>query len=150
VRAVDTNVLIYAEILSSLYHRRARQLLKELAEGALPWALPWPCIYEFLRVVTHPAVYHPPVPMAVALADLRKILASPALALLTETAEHFEIVESMIPQSGVTGNLVHDAHIAALCIEHGVTELLTGDRDFARFQGLRITNPFDGVSTQAP
>jgi uncharacterized protein len=144
VRAIDTNVLVYAEVVSSLHHRPARELLVSLAEGGQPWALPWPCAYEFLRVVTHPRVYHPPVPVGVALADLLAILRSPTLVLLSETPRHAAVMAAAIGEAGVTGNLLHDAHIAALCLEHGVTELLTGDRDFARFPGLRVSNPFAG------
>ncbi len=114
----------------------------ELAEGALPWAIPWPCIYEFLRIVTHPRVYHPPVPLSVALHDLRSILDSPTLLLLHETPNHPDVMMRVLEESGVTGNLVHDAHIAALCLEHGISELITGDRDFARFAALAVVNPF--------
>lgn len=142
--AVDTNVLVYAEIVNSPHHRKAREILGQLAQGNLPWALPWPCVYEFLRVVTHPRVYHPPAPMEVALADLRVILTSPSLVLLSETPRHAEVMESVIAASGATANLVHDAHIAALCLEHGVSGILTGDRDFSRFSGLQIVNPFVG------
>lgn len=144
MQAVDTNVLVYAEIASSRYHREARGILERLAQGAAPWAIAWPCIYEFLRVVTHPRVYHPPVPLGVALADLRAITASPSLVLLSETSRHTVLMEDILKASGATGNLIHDAHITALCVEHGVSELITGDRDFARFQGLRILNPFAG------
>ena len=142
MRAIDTNVLIFAEIRSSAHHRAAHDLLQELAEGSLPWAIPWPCVYEFLRVVTHPKVYHPPLPLPLALADLGRILASPTLVLLAETSRHTEAMKSVLTHSGATANLVHDAHIAALCLEHGVSELLTGDQDFARFRDLRTTNPF--------
>lgn len=142
MRAVDTNVLVYAEMVASRHHRRARQVLKELAEGELPWALPWPCVYEFLRVVTHRRVYHPPTPLATALADLGAILASPSLVMLSETPRHAEVMETVVRKAGATGNLLHDAHIAALCLEHGVHELITGDRDFARFADLAIINPF--------
>ncbi|OGQ84074.1 MAG: hypothetical protein A3F90_14895 [Deltaproteobacteria bacterium RIFCSPLOWO2_12_FULL_60_19] len=142
MRAVDTNILVYAEIASSRHNQRARELLRELAEGSLPWAIPWPCIYEFLRVVTHPRVFHPPAPLEIALGDLKAVLDSPSLLLLTETPRHFKIMETILRDSGVTGNLIHDAHIAALCVEHGVTELLTGDRDFSRFRGLKIIDPF--------
>ena len=142
MRALDTNILVFAEIRSSAHHQAARAILEEVAEGPAPWALPWPCIYEFLRVITHPHVYHPPVPVARALADLRQILDSPSLLLLAETERHSEILEQVVQASGVTGNLMHDAHIAALCLEHGVSELVTGDRDFHRFPGLRIRNPF--------
>lgn len=142
MKAIDTNVLVYAEIVSSPRHKKARTLVTQLAEGALPWAIPWPCIYEFLRVATHPRVFHPPVPLQLVLSDLEAILASPSLVLLSETPRHFEVMEAVVKTSGVTGNLIHDAHIAALCLEHGVTELLTGDRDFARFPGLNISDPF--------
>jgi len=141
VQAVDTNVLVYSEILSSPHHRAARSVLTTLAEGVVPWAIPWPCIYEFLRVVTHLRVFSPPVPIDVALDDLDQILASPTLVVLSETESHSEIMKMVLKDAAITGNLVHDAHIAALCIEHGVSELITGDRDFARFS-IRVVNPF--------
>jgi toxin-antitoxin system PIN domain toxin len=141
VKAVDTNILVYARIAASPHHARARLLLGELAEGSVAWAIAWPCIYEFLRIVTHTRVYHPPLTTAAALESVRNLLDSPSLMLLSETSMHFAILEQVVQQSGVTGNLMHDAHIVALCLEHGATELLTGDRDFARFSGLRITNP---------
>lgn len=142
MQAIDTNVLIYAEITSSQYHRQARQVLTNLAEGVAPWALPWPCVYEFLRVVTHPRVFHPPVPLEIALTDLRAITASPSLLLLSETERHAELMTSIVKEAGVKGNLIHDAQIAALCLEHGVTELISADHDFLRFKSLKIVNPF--------
>jgi len=142
MRALDTNVLVHAEIVTGPHHATARDLLQRLAEGPAPWAIPWPCVYEFLRIVTHPRVFHPPMPIAAALADLRAILRSPSLLLLAETERHAEVMSSIVEPSGATGNLIHDAHIAALCVEHGVSELVTGDRDFARFPGVRTVNPF--------
>lgn len=142
MRAVDTNVLVYSEIVSSPRHQAARSLLTELAEGARTWAIPWPCIYEFLRIVTHPRIYHPPMPLSVALSDLQQLLRSPSLVLLHEGPRHAELMQQVLSSSNATGNLVHDAHIATLCLEHGVSELLTGDRDFARFNGLIVTDPF--------
>lgn len=142
MRAVDTNVLIFAEITSSPQHARARAVLRELSEGAAAWAIPWPCAYEFLRVVTHPRVFHPAVPLDRALRDLHAVLRSPSLILLAETPRHPEVLQTVVEESGATGNLIHDAHIAALCLEHGVTELFTGDRDFRRFTGLTLRDPF--------
>lgn len=142
MQAVDTNILIYAEITSNSHHGQARQVLTELAEGAVPWALPWPCVYEFLRVVTHPRVFHPPVPLEIALTDLKAIMDSPSVLLLSETDRHVELMASIVKESGATGNLIHDAHIASLCLEHGVTELISADRDFLRFKSLKIVNPF--------
>jgi len=116
--------------------------LTQLAEGTSPWAIPWPCIYEFLRVVTHPRVYHPPMPLALALQEVSRLLASPTLLLLHETPNHPQVMQEVLRLAGVSGNLIHDAHIAALCLEHGVDELITGDRDFSRFPFLRVLNPF--------
>ena len=140
--AIDTNILVFAEITTSPQHGRAHAVLRELAEGAVAWAIPWPCVYEFLRVVTHPRVFHPPSPAENVLADLAQILCSPSLHLLNETAAHAELMAALVLDTGVTGNLIHDAHIAALCLEHGVRELITGDRDFSRFATLRTANPF--------
>jgi predicted nucleic acid-binding protein len=81
------------------------------------------------------------MPVAGALSELRSLLESPSLVLLSETARHPEVMDALLRQSGVAGNLVHDAHIAALCLEHGVNELVTADRDFLRFGGLRVFNP---------
>ena len=142
MQAIDTNILIYAEVESSPRHRPALAILHRLAEGALPWAIPWPCVYEYLRVVTHPRVFHPPVPLNIALEDLKQVLASPSLFLLAETGRHASVLEQVLRQAGATGNLIHDAHIVTLCLEHGVAELITGDRDLSRFEGLKIINPF--------
>lgn len=142
MRAVDTNVLVFAEIRSSPHHETAKKVLADLVEGSAPWALPWPCAYEFLRVVTHPRVFHPPVPPERALGDLRRILGSPSLFLLAETDRHAEILAETVEAAGARGNLIHDAHIAALCVEHGVSRLVTGDRDFLRFSGFEVENPF--------
>src|SRR5271157_2327391 len=109
MQAIDTNILIHAEVESSKRHDPALKILQGLAEGALPWAIPWPCIYEFLRVVTHPRVFHPPVPLNIALEDLRKVLASPSLLLLAETARHTPLLDQVLSQAGATGNLIHDA-----------------------------------------
>ena len=144
MQAIDTNVLVFAEITSSPHHEDARAILKDLAEGTRPWAIPWPCVYEFLRVVTHPRVFHPPMPLDRALEDLERILNSPSLRLLQETPRHMQVMEEVMRESKATGNLVHDAHIAALCLEHGVSELLTGDRDFGRFPSLKKVDPFGG------
>ncbi len=142
MQAVDTNVLVYAVMASTDQHRRAAERLRDLAEGPAPWAIPWPCVYEFLRIVTHPRVFHPPMPSSDALDAIEAVLRSPSLVLLSETERHAEVMASVLRQSRAAGNLVHDAHIAALCLEHGVRELLSGDRDFSRFSGLRVLNPF--------
>lgn len=146
MQAIDTNILIHAEVASSPRHRAALDIIHTLAEGALPWAIPWPCVYEFLRVVTHPRVFHPPVPLNIALEDLKQVLASPSLFLLAETGRHASLLEQVIRQAEAKGNLIHDAHIVTLCLEHGVSEIISGDRDLSRFEGLKIINPFAGAN----
>lgn len=140
--ALDTNILVYARRQEMPHHEAAAALLLGLAEGSRPWAIPWPCVYEFLRVVTHPRVFAPPTDTQVALADLESLLASPTLSLLGQGPSHFGHLRRQAARGAAKGNMIHDAHIAALAIEHGVTELLTCDRDFARFDGLPIRNPF--------
>lgn len=140
--ALDTNILVYARRAELPFHRQARQLLEELAEGDGAWALPWPCVYEFLRVVTHPRVFDPPTDLEAALLDVESLIQSPSLILLGEGATHPTAMRQALTTGRATGNLVHDAHIAALVSEHGVRELWTADRDFSRFPGLRVRFPF--------
>ena len=139
--AVDTNILVYSENRSAPLHHPARALLRQLAEGQQPWAIPWPCAYEFLRVITHPRALKPPIPLGLALDELRRHLESPSLRVVSETARHFEVMNQLLRDSQAIGNTVFDAHIAAICVENGVDEILTADRDFSRFP-LKSTNPF--------
>jgi uncharacterized protein len=142
VIALDTNILVYARRMESAHHLRARQIVTRLAEGDEAWAIPWPCVYEFLRVVTHPRIFDPPTDLDRAIGDLDSLLASPSLTLLGEGPAHLEHLRRAVLTGRATGNLVHDAHIAALMLDHGVRELWTTDRDFTRFAGLRLRNPF--------
>jgi uncharacterized protein len=137
--AVDTNILVYAHRADSGWHEAARAALEELAEGA--WAIPWPCIHEFLAIVTHPRVFDPPTPQATALDAVSAWLESPTLALLSEGPGYWEMLCELVSTSRVAGPRVHDARIAALCAFHGVRELWSADRDFSRFPSLRVRNP---------
>jgi len=141
--ALDTNILVYARRRESVHHTAAKKLLAGLAEGDEPWALPWPCVYEFLRVVTHPRVFDPPTAIDAALDGVESLFASPSVVLLGEGPGHAAHMVRAIESGAARGNLAHDAHIAALAMEHGVQELWTTDRDFARFPGLAIRNPFE-------
>jgi toxin-antitoxin system PIN domain toxin len=142
MRALDTNILVYAHRQEPPEHAVAQKVLAELATGAQPWVLPWPCIYEFLRVVTHPRVFHPPTPGQDAWGAIDLLLDSPSVVAISEGERHRAILTDLLQDSTVTGNLLHDAHIAALLIEHGVEEILTADEDFRRFPKLKVTNPF--------
>ncbi len=139
--AVDTNLLVYAHRADSEWHDRASICLRELGEGAAPWAIPWPCVHEFLAIVTHPRVFSTPTPLDRALDQVDAWLESPSLVLLAESDEAWPYLRELLVQSRVTGPKVHDARIAALCIVHAVRELWTADRDFGRFPALAARNP---------
>ncbi len=139
--AVDTNILVYSHREDSPWHEAASRRLKELAEGRSRWALPWPCIHEFLAIVTHPRIYTPPTPLEKAMDQVEAWLESPSLALLAESADHWPLLRSILEGGRASGPEVHDARVAALCREHGVSELWTADRDFGRFPGIAIRNP---------
>lgn len=138
MRAVDTNVLVYAFFADSPFHDRARPVIAELAESPAAWAIPWPCIHEFLAVTTNPKIFPDAGLPDRARAQVSAWLASPSLQLLTETPAHWATLRELLTTSRVAGPAVHDTRIAALCLSHGVTELLTLDRDFSRFPALKV------------
>ena len=139
--AVDTNILVYAHREDAEWHAKASQRVKRLAEGRAAWAIPWPCVHEFLAIVTHPRVFLPPTPLARAIEQVEAWLESPSLVLLAEGPEYWALLRSLLESARVVGPLVHDARIAALCLHHGVQELWSADRDFSRFPRLTVRNP---------
>ena len=139
--AVDTNILVYAHRRDSPFHDVAAACVRELAEGAGSWALPWPCVHEFLAIVTHERIFSPPTTMAKALEQVGAWLESPSLVVLSESEGYWEKLAPLVERAKITGPRVHDARIAALCLHHGVRELLSADRDFSRFSGLKTRNP---------
>lgn len=142
MRAVDTNVLVYAHRAEMTQHPQARVVLDALVKSREPWALPWPCVYEFLRVVTHRRVFSPPTPPWVAWENMLALMASPGCVMLGPTARHAGVLARLLRDQMLRGNDMFDAHIAALVVEHGVRALVTGDRRFRRFDGVTIENPF--------
>jgi toxin-antitoxin system PIN domain toxin len=141
VIALDTNLLVYAHREDSPFHAAARACVTGCAEGRAAWAIPWPCLHEFFAIVTHPRVYLPPTPAAQALAQVEAWLESPSLVLLTESGDHWRVLRNLLARAQLAGPAVHDARIAALCLQHGVRELWSADRDFNRFAGLKAVNP---------
>ena len=141
--ALDTNILVYAHRRESQFHEQANDLVKTLAEGKPTWAIPWPCIYEFYSVVTNPRIWQAAAtPPKVASAQITAWIAAPSLQLLAETQDYAETLMLVIAQPRVRGPIVHDARIAALCLAHGVEELVTKDRDFQLFPQLKTSDPF--------
>ncbi len=139
--AFDTNILVHAHRRDSEWHQAAAACMREAAEGAALWAIPWPCLHEFFAVVTRPRVFSPPSTIAEAVHQIEGWMASPNLMVLAETADHWTTLRGLLSAGRIVGGAVHDARIAALCLQHGVSELLTADRDFSRFPALRTRNP---------
>jgi len=142
--AVDTNILVYAHRSDHEWHQAARERVRELAESRHRWAIPWPCVHEFLATVTHPRRFSPPTPVAVALEQVEAWSASLRLSLLGETDRHLELLRALLEGGKLVGPRVHDARIAAICLQHGVDVLWTADRDFSRFPSLKVENPLVG------
>ncbi len=139
--AVDTNLLIYAHREESEWHRDALALLKGLAEGVRRWAIPWPCVHEFVAIATHPAVYSPPTPLPLAIEAIEVWLSCPSCRAIGEGGLYLPILKGLALAAKSHGPRIHDARIAAICVENGVAELWSADRDLTRFQRLKVVNP---------
>ncbi len=139
--AVDTNLLVYAHREDSPWHGVALKAIRSLAEGSRPWAIPWPCVHEFLAIVTHPRIYLPATPHGIALAAMRAWMDSPGLHMIGEGPEYFSRLEELVRAGKVAGPMIHDARIAAICLDHGIRTFWTADRDFSRFPDLKVKNP---------
>lgn len=139
--AVDTNLLVYAHRRDSSFHARSREVIRTLAEGYADWAIPWPCVHEFLAVVTHPRIFSPPSKLADAIDQVEAWLESPSVVLLSEAPDHWTVLRKQLLAGAISGPRVHDGRIAAICVAHGVRDLLSADRDFSRFPDLNVVNP---------
>lgn len=142
--AIDTNILVYAHREDSEWHDRAAHAVLGLAEGVVPWAIPWPCVHEFLAIATHPRIFRTPTPIAAALDQVDAWRESPSHTTLAENEGYWTTLRSLVAQARVVGPRVHDARVAALCLSHAVGELWTADRDFSAFPALRVRNPLVG------
>ena len=142
--AVDTNILVYAHRTDSPFHECARSMLESLVARPREWAIPWPCAHEFLAIVTHPRIYRTATPPATALAQLSALQALSNLVLIAEAEDHLRHLEPLALNAKIQGAAFHDARIAAICLAHGVDELWSADRDFARFPALNVRNPLVG------
>jgi len=139
--AVDTNMLVYAHRAECSFFEQAFARIKSLAEGAQPWGIPVSCLHEFLSVVTNPKVFNPPSSFEQALAQVDAWLASPQAHILHSGTQHWQVLSELTRKAKLQGGQFHDARIAAICIENGVTTLWSADRDFGRFGGLKTLNP---------
>lgn len=135
--AIDTNIVIHAHRRASARHAEASAFLERLAEGGIPWGLPVPVIGEFMRHVTHRAGINPSsIDEAAGVIDA--LVAAPTARVLSPGPHIWRTLRTVITAAGATGNLVHDAQIIAVCLEHGVDSIVSEDHGMRRFRGIRV------------
>jgi uncharacterized protein len=137
---VDANLLIYAHVTSFPQHVAARGWLDAQLGGTRRVGIPWPSVLAFLRIVTNPRVFLRPEATRAAWGQARAWLDADVVWIPQPTERHREVLDELLTRAAVQANLVPDAHLAALAIEHGLT-LCSTDGDFSRFPDLNWQNP---------
>lgn len=137
---VDANLLLFARDAESSFHGVARQWLSVQLNGPVRVGLPWQSLVAFVRIATNPRAYENPLSPNEAWRQVADWLAADPAWVPSPTARHAEILGRLITNHQLRGNLVSDAHLGALAIEHGL-ELCSADGDFARFTEVRWRNP---------
>jgi toxin-antitoxin system PIN domain toxin len=141
--SVDVNVLLYASDTSSSKHPEALRFLKQRASDPDLFCIAWSTVMAFLRIATHPRIFSRPLSPDEALGNVESLLSLPRVRVLSEGEGFFEIYRGVTARFPVRGNLVPDAHLAALLLHHGVRRLYTIDRDFRKFDFLEVADPFE-------
>jgi hypothetical protein len=137
---VDANVLVYAYVVGFPEHEAAREWLDERLSGSDRVGLPWESLTAFLRLTTNPRVFERPATVARVWRQVEEWLECEPAWIPLPTDRHQQVLGTLLAAAGPGGNLVPDAHLAALALEHGLTVAST-DGDFARFPGVRWQNP---------
>lgn len=144
--AIDANVLLYASDESSPRHPSALALVEQLAAGPGLVYLFWPVAMAYLRIATHPSIFEQPLTPEVARANLDVLLERPHFRCPGEAAGFWSVYQETVSADVIRGNLVPDAHIAALLRQHGVSTMWTADRDFLRFPDITVRDPYASSS----
>jgi hypothetical protein len=137
---VDANILLYAVDDASPFHEPCRAWLEDALNGPTRVGLPWASLTAFLRIATHPRASPHPLTTAEAWQFLADWLAAEPAWIPMPTPRHADVLERLVVGGDLRGNLITDAHLAALAIEHGVG-VCSADSDFARFRDVAWTNP---------
>lgn len=140
--AIDANLLLYASDRGSPLHSRAVALIDEIAMGAELVYLFWPTAMAYLRIATHPAIFDRPLSHADARANLDALLDLPHVRVVGEGETFWRRFAEVADDVAPTGNLVPDAHLVALMLENGVRTIWTRDRDYRKFTGIRVRDPY--------
>ena len=141
--SIDANILLYASNAASPHHESCRTFLTEAAAGPEILYLAWPIAMAYLRISTQPRVFSAPLSHDEALGNLRNLVHRSNVRFLTEGRDFVELYSEVTEEVTVRGNLVPDAHLATLLLQHGVRIFYTNDTDFLRFRFLEVRNPLD-------
>jgi len=139
---LDANLLLYASDEANLFHERARALLEEIAAGPGIVHLFWPTVMAYLRLSTHPSVFERPLPPEEATANIERLLRLPHVQSPGEQERFWDAYRGVADDADARGNLVSDAHLVALMVQNGVGTIWTHDRDYRRFKGIEVRDPF--------
>lgn len=139
--SVDTNLLLYASDESSPHQKRAKAFLERCMQGPEAWYLAWPTLMAYLRISTHPAIFTAPLSPDEAALNVDSLLALPHVRVLSEGTGFWDRYRAVGAKMPLRGNLVPDAHLAALLLDHGIKRLYSRDRDFRKFPDLDVTDP---------
>jgi|SRR5450759_3689396 toxin-antitoxin system PIN domain toxin len=139
--AIDVNILLYASDASSPDHEGAREFVAGAARGEEVFCLAWPTVMAYLRISTHPGILGQPMSPEQARGNIEALLARPQVRALAELDGFWSIYSRATEGISVRGNLVPDAHVAAILLQHGVRRLYTNDADFRKFEFLEVRNP---------
>ena len=139
----DANVLLYASDDTSLYHERARAFLEHVAGGSELVYLFWPTVMAYLRIATHASIFESPLHPSEARANVERLLALAHVQTVGEQDRFWRILRRTAEDADARGNLVPDAHLVALMVENGVRTIWTRDRDYRRFAGVDVRDPFE-------
>jgi uncharacterized protein len=140
--AIDVNPLLYAAFADSPFYHRARDVLGGFAGGQELVYVFWPVVMEFLRISTNGQVYRDPLAPADAERAMASLLSLPNVRTGAESASFRRTYCDVSAETVVRGKLVSDAHLVALMRQHGVSAIYTHDRDFRKFDGVRVVDPF--------
>jgi toxin-antitoxin system PIN domain toxin len=138
---IDTNILVYAHRKDMSFHSKADKFLSDLVGDSTSMAIPYPCLSEFLSIVTNPKIFKIPSPREIALEELENFLSLPNVYCIGELTGYFSLFKEISLKAKISGGEYYDARIAAICIQHEIKVFYSADRDFNRFPRLKIKNP---------
>jgi len=142
-QTLDTNLLLYASNVDAPEQPRASALLQHLAAGPDLVVLLWPVIMAYLRIATHPSIFSRPLAHADAVTNVEALVARPHVRVVGESERFWRAYRTVSSEVPARGNGVPDGHLVALMVDHGISSIWSRDRDFRKYRGIAVRDPFD-------